>query len=58
MSETNVTGNGAQDLGTRTPEHMIDPPPLMKTWRRFYGLVLFVLGVDILVFWIVTRVFS
>jgi len=36
----------------------LEKPPIMGTWRRFYGLVLFVLAADILVFWIVTRVFS
>lgn len=46
------------ELGTRTPEHMIEPPPIMKSWRRFYGLVILVLAADVVVFWVVTRVFS
>lgn len=40
------------------PEHDIDPPPIMKTWPRLYGLVLAILMADILLFWIVTRVYS
>jgi len=46
------------DEAVRTPEHEIDPPPIMKTWRRFYALVLAVLVLDIALFILVTRVFS
>ena len=51
-------GTAPSNVGVRTPEHMIDPPPIMSSWRRFYGLVLFILAADVVVFWVVTRVFS
>jgi hypothetical protein len=42
----------------RTPESEIGPPPIMRTWRRFYALVLAILAADVAVFIVVTRVFS
>lgn len=42
----------------RTPESGIGPPPIMKTWRRLYALVLAILAADVALFIIVTRVFS
>lgn len=46
------------EVGRRTTESEIGPPPIMGTWRRFYGLVLAVLAADVLIFWLVTRIFS
>jgi hypothetical protein len=36
---------------------MIEPPPILKTWRRLYGAVLAALVVETILFYILTRAF-
>lgn len=58
MTRPDEPNERPSDIAYRTTEVQIGPPPIMKTWRRFYGLVLAVLAFDVVVFWLVTRVFS
>ena len=37
---------------------MTEPPPILKTWRRLYALVLFVLGAEVVLFYIFTKAFE
>jgi hypothetical protein len=46
------------DIAYRTTESEIGPPPIMKTWRRLYALVIAVLIGDVVIFYLVTKVFS
>ena len=39
-------------------ENSEEPPPILSSWRRLYTLVLASLVAYILIFYIVTRVFS
>lgn len=35
-----------------------EPPPILGTWRRLYAAVLFVLALDVTLFYLFTRVFT
>jgi hypothetical protein len=34
------------------------PPPILGTWRRLYALVLIVLVAQVVLYWLLTRIYS
>ena len=35
-----------------------EPPPILKTWRRLYAVVLLALTAEVVVFYLLTRSFA